>query len=296
MNGLRIANVALAVHQSKWPISTMLKLRVITALILAPSAVAAILFLGNSHFAMMMGLVITLAAWEWANISGIQSAASKTAYALLNGLLMVLLYSLGNEYIYFATTLAAVVFWLFALALIVAYQKSSKGEFRLPVHALYLGPPVLVPAWTSLVMLHAHEPGGARLVLLLMVLVWIADIAAYFSGKRWGRTKLCDRVSPGKSREGVYGALLGVVIAAIVAALGNKLAPVDSLVLVAICLLSVIASIVGDLFESLVKRIGNVKDSGNILPGHGGILDRIDSLTAALPVFVALLWVWERLI
>ncbi len=294
MSGLRIDNVDLAAPQSKWPTSTMLKLRVITALILAPSAVAAILFLRSPLFALVMGVVITLAAWEWANISGIQATASKIAYALLNGLLMILVYSIGNEYAYLVITLAAVIFWLIALALIIAYQKSSQGEFRLPVHALYLGPPVLLPAWTSLVMLHAHEPAGARLVLLLMVLVWIADIAAYFSGKKWGRTKLCDKVSPGKSREGVYGALLGVIIAAIVAAMAKQLGPLDSLILVAICLLSVVASIVGDLFESLVKRIGNVKDSGNILPGHGGILDRIDSLTAALPVFVALLWVWEK--
>ena len=272
----------------------MLKLRVITALLLAPSVVAAVLYLDTHMFAVLMGAVITLAAWEWANISRLSSALMKGVFALVICLTMLGIYLAGNESVYMAVTFISVLFWLLAVMLVMAFQKSIKGHFKLPVQPWYFGPFVLVPAWTSLVLLHRHEPDGAEFVLMLMVLVWIADIAAYFSGKKWGKTKLCDKVSPGKSREGVYGALIGVAIAAFTVALSKQLGFLDVLVFVAICLFCIVASIVGDLFESLVKRLGDVKDSGNILPGHGGILDRIDSLTAALPVFVTSLWLWEK--
>ena len=161
-----------------------------------------------------MGAAIALAGWEWSNISGITSIVHKIVYTVLLALLMLAFYTFGGQELYVGVAVFAAMFWIIALAMIVRFQKTREEGFRLPCSALYFGPVVLVPAWLSLVVLHGYEPAGPEFVLLLMILVWIADIAAYFSGKKWGKTKLCDKVSPGKSREGVYGALLAVVTAA----------------------------------------------------------------------------------
>jgi phosphatidate cytidylyltransferase len=143
---------------------------------------------------------------------------------------------------------------------------------------------VLIPAWAGLVWIHQLSR-GPYLVLFLLVLIWIADSGAYFAGRRWGRRKLAPLVSPGKTREGAYGALAGGLLwGGVLAALYGVSVPQQGC-LVLLCLLTVVASIVGDLYESLSKRERGVKDSGSLLPGHGGILDRIDSLTAAAPVF-----------
>ncbi len=127
-------------------------------------------------------------------------------------------------------------------------------------------------------------------MLFLLVLIWIADSGAYFAGRRWGRVKLAPAVSPGKTREGVYGALAGAMLCAL--ALAWMRPEIGAaLVTIPLCLLTCLVSVAGDLFESLIKRQAGVKDSGTLLPGHGGVLDRIDSLTAAAPVFVfGLMW------
>jgi len=143
---------------------------------------------------------------------------------------------------------------------------------------------VLVPAWASLVVIHGVDPQGPRLLLFLMVLIWVADSFAYFAGRRWGRTKLAPVISPGKTREGVYGALAGAVLCG--GGLVWLMPQGNPLLLILFCLLIVLVSVVGDLFESLMKRQAGVKDSGSLLPGHGGMLDRIDSLTAAAPLFL----------
>jgi len=142
---------------------------------------------------------------------------------------------------------------------------------------------VLVPSWLALTSIHRQGP---IMLMFLLVLVWITDIAAYFVGKRFGKTKLAPKLSPGKSREGLWGALMASILLAIV---GVRLFDLDMNVWVyfgCLCLLTALISVVGDLYESLLKRRAGVKDSGRILPGHGGILDRIDSLTAAAPGFV----------
>jgi phosphatidate cytidylyltransferase len=150
---------------------------------------------------------------------------------------------------------------------------------------------ILVPAWGALVALHGQEPHGPAWVLFLAALVWLADIGAFFAGRRWGRRKLAVRVSPGKSWEGVAGGVLAALAGAAVAVVlaGEPLHQVP--ILFVLVVVTVAASVLGDLTESLFKREAGLKDSGGLLPGHGGVLDRIDSLLAAAPVFVlGLVW------
>jgi phosphatidate cytidylyltransferase len=158
------------------------------------------------------------------------------------------------------------------------------------------GVPVLLGPWLALVHLHGVSQKGPGLVLFLLLLIWTADIAAYFSGRLWGSTKLAPALSPGKTRMGVYGALIGAALAALALSRWLGLAPGLTAAAMIICILTAFVSVVGDLYESLVKRRRGVKDSGRLLPGHGGMLDRIDSLTAAAPVFtLGMLWLEAQL-
>jgi phosphatidate cytidylyltransferase len=137
-----------------------------------------------------------------------------------------------------------------------------------------------------MVQIHALDGIGPALLLFLMVLIWVVDSAAYFSGKRWGRVKLAPFISPGKTREGLYGALVGMVIFSLVLWYWGGMGRVGWFAILLLCMTTGLFSVVGDLFESLLKRQRGVKDSGHLLPGHGGVLDRIDSLTAASPIFL----------
>ena len=143
---------------------------------------------------------------------------------------------------------------------------------------------LLSAAWLSMVELKALESGDAWLLLILLI-VWAADIGAYFSGKRWGRVKLAPHVSPGKTREGMYGGLVAVGLTVLAFSWWNELTFSSVVYLMLLSLVVGLVSVMGDLFESLLKRHAGVKDSGTILPGHGGVLDRIDSILAAAPLY-----------
>lgn len=271
----------------------VLKLRIITAIVLIPVIVLGVLYLDKLWFAVLFGAVIAVAAWEWAGIAGYTQRLPRTGYTLLVVLLMALAFAFRFGQLPFWLIGIALLWWVLAIYLVAAYQGNESDEFSLPLPAALIGLLTLVPAWLSLIVLHEDEPDGVVLVLFLLLLIWCADIAAYFSGRRWGKSRICSRVSPGKSWEGVYGALLAAVVMAVMYSANRHLQGVESLIFMGICLITVLASIVGDLLESLMKRIAKVKDSGSILPGHGGVLDRIDSLTAALPVFFGALWLWK---
>lgn len=262
----------------------MLKQRVITALLLAAIFIPGILFLPYAGFALLLALVVIAAAWEWSRLAGWQTLSAQLGYALAIAGLLGLGFLFPRSLPYWLGL--ALLWWLLALYWVFAWQG---GRALLPegraVKGL-LGLCILPPAWLALIALH-REWGGVG-VLLLLMLIWTADIAAYFSGRRWGRRKLADKVSPGKSWEGVYGALLASLI---FAALALLLAPLTlslgaQWALLALSLLTVLFSILGDLLESLFKRQMQVKDSSQLLPGHGGVLDRIDSLSAAAPIFM----------
>ncbi|MEJ2592299.1 MAG: phosphatidate cytidylyltransferase [Candidatus Thiodiazotropha sp.] len=263
----------------------MLKQRVITALILAPLVIAGVLLLPNDTLSLLMALVVAFGAREWAQLSGIDPLWGQLLYSLLLLALMLAVYFFLPSAWTFWVIAFSVLWWLSAL-----YRLSRfRGEAETPgfslLHALE-GIAVLVPAWLSLAVIHRIPANGPVLLLFLLILIWSADVGAYFAGHRWGRRKLAPQVSPGKTREGVYGAMAGALLCGVFLVwwLGTDL-PQAPLVLL-LCLVTMLFSVVGDLFESLLKRRQGIKDSGSLLPGHGGMLDRIDSLTAAAPVFL----------
>lgn len=261
----------------------MLKQRIITACILAPLALFGVFGLSLSSFMFALDAVIIVAAWEWANLSGYQATISRYSYVALMAVAVGLLHVAYMQVPLDWLLISAVIFWGVALFWVMKYPQINVWKGRLTQGAI--GFVVLLPCWLAFVMLKASEHGGL-LLLFILLLVWGADIGAYFAGKRFGKNKLAPAVSPGKTREGLYG---GVAVCLVVATvfsvvLSSSILQSVSLVLLALCV--GLISVLGDLFESMLKRHRGIKDSSQLLPGHGGVLDRIDSLTAAAPLFV----------
>ncbi len=271
----------------------MLKLRVITALVLLPLALYAILFLDNQSFTAVIGVVTLIAAYEWAGFAKFPSVLAKLAYVVIVATVIYSLWLINFVISPMVMNAVSAGFWLLALLLIFAYPGSASFWKDRPPMIAVLGLILLTMTWYSLTAIHAisavqigeGQITGPYLLLSVMMLVWAADTGAYFSGRRFGKNKLAPAISPGKSREGVYGGMLLALFIALVFALWNKAGMQDYLYITGISLVTVVFSVAGDLMESMFKRQANLKDSGNILPGHGGILDRIDSVTAAAPVF-----------
>jgi phosphatidate cytidylyltransferase len=258
----------------------VLRNRILTALVLLPLVIAAIYLLPLGAFALAFWIVVALAAWEWSALVPLASAAARGTYlAALAALCAAAWFApiLGTPLL-----LAAAVLWLIACALVVRYPRSGDRLSQAAIAGA--GIVILGAAWTALVTIRAL-PAGAHWVLWLMLVVWAADIGAYFAGRRFGHRKLAPAVSPGKTWEGVAGgAGLALLVGTAVLALLGALRPVWLPVLA----LLIAVSILGDLFESVLKRHQGVKDSGSLLPGHGGVLDRVDSLIAVLPFFALL--------
>lgn len=263
----------------------MLKQRIITGVILAPLVVAGFVLLDALWFAVMVGFIVTLGAWEWARLAGVHGQPGRVIYATLVALLLAGLYQLNVPP--FAVLLPALAWWLLATSMILRYPAGRAWLFHSLAGCLF-GLLVLLPAWYGLVWLRGQE-AGLWLIMAAVVMVWAADIGAYFAGKNFGRNKLLPRVSPGKTREGLLGGVLLAELLAIAAMLYFGWSAASILLGMLATLIVVLFSVVGDLTESLFKREQNLKDSSNLLPGHGGVMDRIDSLTAAIPLF-ALSW------
>ncbi|AMS14050.1 MULTISPECIES: phosphatidate cytidylyltransferase [Pseudomonas] len=264
----------------------MLKQRIITALILLPIALCGFFLLEGSAFALFIGLVVTLGAWEWARLAGFEAQSTRIAYAVVVAALLFLMQLLPGIAPWVLG--AAVLWWGLATFLVLTYPR-TREHWAGAAAKLVIGLLILLPAWQGLVFIK-QQPLGNWLIMAVMVLVWGADIGAYFSGKAFGKRKLAPQVSPGKSWEGVYGGLLlSLVITAVVGLVAGWSVGQIILGLLGAAIV-VFISVVGDLTESMFKRQAGIKDSSNLLPGHGGVLDRIDSLTAAIPVFAVLLW------
>lgn len=264
----------------------MLKQRIITALILLPIALCGFFLLDGSNFALFIGLVVTLGAWEWARLAGFTAQTARVGFALVVALLLFGLHLLPDLAPW--VLVAAVVWWALATFLVLTFPDSASRWSSAAVK-LVIGLLILLPAWQGLVMIKAM-PLGNWLIMAVMVLVWGADIGAYFSGRKFGKRKLASKVSPGKSWEGVFGGLLlSLLITAVVGVVRGWSAS-QMVAALAGAAVIVLISVVGDLTESMFKRQAGIKDSSQLLPGHGGVLDRIDSLTAAIPVFAVLLW------
>lgn len=264
----------------------MLKQRIITALILLPVAILGFFWLEGAAFALFIGVVVTLGAWEWARLAGYAQPAWRVGYAAAVAVLLLLLYQLPG--LAMPVVFAGVFWWIAATGLVLTYPSSAR-YWGGPQGSLGIGLLILVPAWQALLMLKGW-PTGNWLILSVMVLVWVADIGAYFSGRRFGKNKLAPQVSPGKSWEGVFGGLAAALLVTLIATLSRGWPFPEILLALVGAALVVLISVVGDLSESMFKRKAGIKDSSQLLPGHGGVLDRIDSLTAAVPVFALLLW------
>jgi len=271
----------------------MLISRVLTALVLLPLAIYGILFLSNDSFAIVFGLILLLGAYEWAGFAKFSSKLAKITLVLVVAIALYSLWLMNSALSPQVMSAVVAVFWLFNLILVFAYPRSAAVWKDKPLIIALMGIILLSLTWYALVAIHAiailkfaqTSISGPYLVLAVMILVWLADTGAYFSGRRFGKIKLAPEVSPGKSREGVFGGLLLAVIIAMLFAFWHKAGLQDYQKIILITVVTVLFSVIGDLMESMFKRQAGIKDSGNILPGHGGILDRIDSITAAGPIF-----------
>ena len=252
--------------------------RIATAAILLPIFLAGLFFLPNFWWSLFLLPLVTVASWEWAALSK-WNTQERFLFcgAVLISCVILGMASAGGfaDVVVFAM---AGLFWLVAAPLWIAREWRCKQALAM-VMAGWL---VLVPAWLALVRLQVLP----AVLLTLMVIVWVSDTFAYIAGKRWGKNKLAPRVSPGKTWEGVAGAMIAVAV--YYAMLKLTVMPAHVLTAgvtgVVIFLGIAVLGIEGDLFESWIKRTAGVKDSGRILPGHGGMLDRVDALTSSMPV------------
>jgi len=263
----------------------MLKQRILTALILAPLALWVVLFASHEVFTYVMMGVIAVAAYEWGMLCGL-SGIRQTAFAFFSLILMLLAYSYDQAVDYQLLLLVVSATWAILTLWLILQRSELEPHHGVFYPGLLIGLALLFVAWFSVVQIHAIESHGSHLVMILLLMIWIADTAAYFSGRQFGRHKLSPRVSPGKSWEGVIGGLIGVAVFGWFLTLHEYFQSVNPLLLSLLSMLVAFISVGGDLFESRIKRQRGVKDSGKILPGHGGIYDRIDSVIAAAPVYL----------
>ena len=272
----------------------MLKERVITAAVLLVVVALVLFVLPPVFFTGFVLIVVAIAAWEWARLSGLTAIEHQVGYAAVMVVVVLLVLLLpGQLMLARITCTLALGFWSYALYQIINQPERKPGEKRFDWPLLASGAFVLVS--TALAMLalryHANE-NSVWLLLFVLALVWVMDIGAYFSGRRFGKTKLAPRVSPGKTREGVYGGIGCAVVLFLVALAVHASFREHIFLFLLASLAAALVSVVGDLYVSRLKRSSGFKDSSQILPGHGGVLDRIDGVVAALPVFLGL-WVWS---
>ncbi len=262
--------------------------RVVAACVLAPLVLFVVVFTATPVFAIAFSVFVLIGAWEWARLSGLGHPGLRVAYvAAVAAALVVLSVVDAPAPVGLWLILAGLLFWLAASLWVWQFQRVARGLLTRELWRALAGFVVLIPAWYALTRIHANPETGPYWVLFLLLVVWVADIGAYFAGRRYGRRKLASRVSPGKTVEGLFGALLAVSLLAVTAGFWESFSVLQRGPVMLLCLFTVVVSVLGDLTESLVKRIAGVKDSGAIIPGHGGVLDRIDSITAAAPVFAA---------
>lgn len=280
----------------------MLKERIISAIILIAIVLTALLLFSPFYFALALGVVVTLGVWEWTQFARLKQDVWRFVITAIAGTFLFLwIYSqadylnAGRVFEGYAEPLllAAVVWWILVTSQVISYPKSAALWGKSVLLQLIFAFLTLIPFLIGVLLLRLNQYAvdqyhGFILLMYVFVLVWAADSGAYFAGRKFGKRKLAPKVSPGKSWEGVLGGLITACIFAFAFLQLSK----DSLIgttsassFVALSVATVAISVLGDLTESMFKRESGIKDSSNLIPGHGGILDRIDSLTAAVPFF-----------
>jgi phosphatidate cytidylyltransferase len=255
----------------------VLRTRIVTAAVLIALLLAVVLWLPPFATLVALSAVVLAGAWEWSGFLRTSSTAARLAYVALVAVLLPLSWRITATREGTSVVLSvAVLWWIVALLWIVlAPHRVARWS------AALAGLLALVPAWVALSRLRWDVPRGGQWMLFVLILIWVADIAAFFVGRRFGRMRLAPEVSPGKTWEGALG---GAAVSALVAIAGAGWFGVAPAVFVPLCVVAVVFSVVGDLTESLLKRFAGLKDSGTLFPGHGGVMDRIDSVTGAVPV------------
>lgn len=280
----------------------LLKQRIITALFLAPIAILGIFFLPTTGLAVALTIIFFISAYEWAGLIT-QRPFSRIIYTASfcvlwgAGYLFFHLPLLAHSLSVFCLFAISGVFWMIAFALVLSYSHSNQLWHQSIFFKWLAGFLALVPFGWSILTLRSVslDPSiGAGWVVYVLLLVWAADSGAYFAGRQFGRLKLAPRVSPKKTIEGLVGGLILAMVVCLMTLILFKPHTQSAWAFAGCSLLTALASVVGDLFESMLKRDAGIKDSGTLLPGHGGLLDRIDSLTAALPVFTLCYLLWIR--
>jgi phosphatidate cytidylyltransferase len=257
----------------------VLRTRIITAAVLIGLLLFVLLWLPPVATKIAMTAVVLAGAWEWSAFLRLQRFAVRLVYVAAIAACLALVWPLTLAQPQCRLLLlVALAWWVIALLWVIFAPRRAAAW-----SAALAGVLALTPAWLAMVRLRMDVPHGEQWLLFALCLVWAADIGAYFAGHAFGRNKLAPQVSPGKTWEGVLG---GMVLAGVVAVGGSQWFAVPVIKLLPLCLAVVAFSIVGDLTESLLKRFAGLKDSGTLFPGHGGVMDRIDSLTGAMPVLL----------
>jgi len=269
----------------------MTRTRLLAALFMTPLAIAAVLLLGTPWLVALTAVIFLAGLWEWFRLAEIDDTLHRSVLLVANLAMMVAIVwasrsSPGFSFVLFQlASVVGVAWWLLAMLWLKHYEFASDHDTHARMFKLAAGTLAVIPAWCALALIHGSQPNGHRWLLLALMVIWAADSGAYFAGRHFGKHKLSPRISPNKTVEGFIG---GMVASILIALIGAPIAGASVAQLPAVALVVVVTvgfSVVGDLYESLLKRHVGAKDSGDLIPGHGGILDRIDSVLAALPVF-----------
>ncbi|HEY5775965.1 MAG TPA: phosphatidate cytidylyltransferase [Xanthomonadales bacterium] len=264
----------------------MLKQRVLTALLLLPLVMAAIFAAPAQWFLILLAIILLGGSWEYRRLAGVASHPAGYLMVAAQAIILAVLFWYQRDWAtgihwYLSICCAA---WLLMFIRLPLYRPGSLADSTYRAISVSTAIASVTSCWFALSWLRI-QPQGSWLILLLLLIVWAADTGAYFSGKAFGKRKLAPHISPGKTLAGLTGGLIAATLIALLAVYLMPIAPIEPVRLVLLSLVTALVSVGGDLMISLHKRTSGFKDSGNILPGHGGILDRVDSLLAAAPFF-----------
>ena len=273
----------------------MLKYRLLTAFLMGPLILWAIYAMPENFFALFSFILVSIGAWEWGAFAGWIKPLQRGLFFTVNILLFVTVLLLQNTQLNLAVISASLLWWLICIPLLLFFPFKKTNLLQTQAVKSVVGIVLLLGTLVSMVMIRNNPEYGSEFVLYLILIIWFADSGAYFAGRALGKNKLIPNVSPGKTWEGVVGAIVVSLIVAVVSLELLNIPSSHSIWFITITFITVVYSIVGDLSESMFKRMANLKDSGSLLPGHGGMLDRIDSLMSGLPVFLTGLWLMEKL-